>query len=148
MSYLTSNSDDRAQHLIATHGSDLRVLSELAAEIFHDLSVGEQRDDCPLSVQELRFLHTLATSSDPEDAFKATPGFGSNHALQASIRSKLGVTTVFQAISMAVSRNWLDRLPFDEGEVQRPHPALDRLSSAQMVLPDAPLVLDGSRKRG
>jgi hypothetical protein len=134
VSFLTTHPDCRAEELISLHRSDLQFIAQQAVDTFRELSGGNYQADHSLSEKELRFLHTLAASHDPEDALDITPSFGSNRALQSSIRRKLGVVTIFQALTIAVSRGWLDELPFSVEEVQRLDPMPDYMFDDQAFL--------------
>ena len=65
----------------------------------------------------------------PRRRFDITARFGSNKALQSSIRRKLGAETVFQAIAIASARGYFDDMPFTVSEVTRPFPALGGLDA-------------------
>jgi hypothetical protein len=134
VTFSTSKSDDQTRMLVKLDGYDLKFIAEQAADCFICLSAGPNRSDCTLSIAELRFLHKLATSPRPEEAFTITAGFGSNKSLQASIRQKLKVDTIFQAVAIASMRKWFDQLPVDNSDVARSFPELagrDLLSMAQ-----------------
>jgi len=124
VSYITRKSALLAARCIEQNGCDLGFISELATECFCFLSQGQHRSDRILSLEELRFLHALSTDRDPTRALAMTASFGSNKSLQTSIRQKLGVETIFQAVSIASWNHWFDSLPYEQGEVVLSHPKL------------------------
>ena len=119
VSFGSGNSESVTARNVRTHGSDLRFLAQIAAETFFYLAQTSPDASQSLTVTELRFLHMLVTSDDPEAALAVNPAFGSNSALQASIRKKLGVKTILQAVSKASTNRWFDGLPFDVTDVSR-----------------------------
>ncbi|MEM9319323.1 MAG: autoinducer binding domain-containing protein [Pseudomonadota bacterium] len=127
VSFLTAKSVSQCQKNVRLNGHDLMVLASLAVDAFSYLSYGPNHGEELLTEEELRFLHTLTSWRNPEDAFKITAGFGSNKALQSSIRRKLGAESVFQAIAIASARGYFDDLPYDVNEVTRPFPELSGL---------------------
>lgn len=138
MAFYTSNDEARTDEIIRLNGYDLRIIAELAIECFCYLAAPRGIDDIELTTEELYFLHTLATSPNPEAALALQPLYGSNKAMQASIRNKLNVSTVFQAISVATARNLFDALPIYEEEVLRPYPALSGWDMADMPIDPQP----------
>lgn len=128
--FSTSNSAEKTKELVRRDGFDLRFLAELAVECFCYGAIGLQLPDDTLSVEELRFLYTLATSSEPKKALDIAPKYGSNTTLQSSIRAKLNVETIFQAVSVASTRGWFNYLPYDANEVIRSFPGLSGLDIA------------------
>jgi hypothetical protein len=126
--FSTSHSIDKTNHLLSLNGLDLKFLAELAVESFYYSSMGPILPDDILSPHELRFLFTLATSSEPVSALEITSSYGSNISLQASIRQKLNVKTIFQALAIASVRGWFNRLPYDADEVTRSFPRLEGLN--------------------
>lgn len=125
--FSTSQSVEKTNHLIRLNGSDLRFLAELAVESFCYASIGPLLPDDILSPHELKFLYTLATTSEPKLALDIAPSYGSNDSLQASIRQKLNVKTIFQALSIASVRGWFNLIPYDANEVTRSFPRLEGL---------------------
>lgn len=128
--FATAHTAEKTRELVRLNGSDLQFLANLAADSFCFVSCGPDLADDTLTVQELKFLYTLASNPDPKEALAISSSYGSNHALQASIRAKLNVDTVFQAISIASSRAWFNLLPYDAKEVTRSFPALEGLDFA------------------
>ena len=120
VSYFTENTAEHTRESCRRNGYDLKAISQLAIECFCYLSGGETLEDGVLSVEELRFLHLLATSDHPENALSLHGVFGGNKALQVSVRKKLNVQTVFQAISIASSKRWFDALPYYDEEIVNP----------------------------
>ena len=124
VTFSTNDTDARSAELFRLNGHDLTVIAQLAIECFCYLSSGDGLSEEPLSMEELRFLHTLATSPNPEKALTISSNYGGNKSLQDSIRKKLNVSTVFQAISIASSMRWFDMLPFSSEDAVRPFPGL------------------------
>ena len=129
VSFLTAKSVDQTRANARLNGYDLMVLANLAVDAFCYMSYGTEGMYEQLSEEELRFLNALATWHRPEEAFDITARFGSNKALQSSIRRKLGAETVFQAIAIASARGYFDDMPFTVSEVTRPFPALGGLDA-------------------
>lgn len=127
VSFLTGKSVGQTQQAMRLNGYDLMVLASLAVDAFCYISYGTHLAEDRLTEEELRFLHTLASWHSPEEAFKITARYGSNKALQASIRRKLEAETVFQAIAIASARGYFDDLPYNTNEVTRPFPTLEGL---------------------
>ncbi len=127
ISYATMNTAEKVADIVRFDGYDLQFLSQMAVDCFCFASCGPSLSDDTLSTEELRFLHILSSSSNPEDALKVSLQFGSNKTLQASIRTKLNVDSVYQAIAIAASKGWFNHLPYDPGEVSKPFRALEGL---------------------
>ena len=127
VSFSTMNTKEKVDQIVRMNGFDLRFLAHLAVDCFCFASFGPTLSDDTLNNEELRFLHILSSSSNPEDALKISSKYGSNKALQASIRTKLNVDSVFQAVAIAASKGWFNLLPYDPGEVLKPFPTLDGL---------------------
>ena len=129
VSFLTTKPEAEARALVRLNGSDLLTVANLAVDAFCFASYGLSGDVEMLSTSELRFLYLLATGKDPQEAFEVLPEDGTNKSLQASIRRKLGVDTVFQAVSQAAARGYFDEVPYEASEVTQPFPnvvALER----------------------
>lgn len=137
VSFLTGKTEKQARSLVRLNGTDLVMIADLAIDAFCHASYGLAGEPEQLSIEELRFLYLLATRKNPEEAFRVLPRYGSNKSLQASIRRKLGVETVFQAVSLATARGYLDDVPYESSEVMRPHPALVGLDRATFALAEA-----------
>lgn len=124
VSFFSSHSEEKTEELLSLNEHDLSVVSQLATECFCYISKGAAIQDDTLTECELRFLHTLATSNDPSRAFEQEAKFGGNRSIQTSIREKLNVETVFQAVAVASSKQWFDHLPISEHEIVSPFPQL------------------------
>lgn len=120
VSYLTTKPESEARALARLNGSDLVIIANLAVDAFCFASYGLSGDAEALSNSELRFLYLLATRKDPQEAFDVAPEHGTNKSLQASIRRKLGVDTIFQAVSQAAARGYFDDVPYEASEVTQP----------------------------
>ena len=124
VTYATRAGRKKTEELIALNRNDLEVLAHHVIDCFCDL--GTQTISCDLLTEaELRFLREICTAPNYEDVMRITDSFGSNASLQASIRKKLDVQTIFQAIALAVSKRWFDDLPYFKDEVIVSHPVLD-----------------------
>ena len=146
VSFLTSKTEAQARALVRLNGSDLMAIADLAVDAFCYASYGLTGEPEALSPEELRFLYLLATRENLQEAFEVLPLYGSNKSLQASIRRKLGVETVFQAVSRAAARGYFDDIPYDASEVTRPFPSLVGLDPATLAFaePEDPwLTADG-----
>ena len=133
VSFLTAKTETQTRGLVRLNGSDLAMIADLAVDAFCYASYGLAGEQEALSPEELRFLYVLATRTDPQEAFEIVPLYGSNKSLQASIRRKLGVETVFQAVSRAASRGYFDEVPYEASEVTRPFPSLVGLDAATLA---------------
>ena len=119
VSFASAKSDEEFLHTVALNATDALCLAQIGAEAFVYLARISQPSSPSLTAAELRFLHLLVTADDPQDAMSVTPGFGSNKSLQASIREKLGVKTIVQAVALASAHRWFDDLPYDVQDVAR-----------------------------
>lgn len=119
---------------VALNGADLEQIAQLAVDRFCQLSLGHCLSKNPLTDHELRFLHVLATDPDYEKAMKIQPGYGSNGTLQAAIRVKLGVSTIFQALALVSAKGWLNAMAYDESEVIKPFLPLIGLDQGEALL--------------
>lgn len=117
LSFSTCDIKEIADAKIRLNAFDLGSIAQLAIECFCYNSAVSLSDDNVLSDDELRFLHLLTTNSNPEVALSLIPTFGGNESIQSSIRRKLGVQTIFQAVSIACSKQWFDKLPFYRDEI-------------------------------
>ena len=124
VAFMTSANAHMTRENTRLNAYDLAAIAELAIECFCCLSSGYVAYEDELTVQELRFLHMIATSQNPEAALLQLPCYGSNKSLQNSIRKKLGVKTIFQAVSVASSTRLFDDLPYYKDEVISPFPKL------------------------
>ncbi|WP_458326278.1 autoinducer binding domain-containing protein [Roseobacter sp. A03A-229] len=120
ISFSADATEEKISETVLLNEYDLSFLAQLAADSFCFSAAGPSLPNDTLSVNELRFLQVLANSPDPKEALNVSSSFGSNESLQASIRSKLNVETVFQAIAIAASRGWFDDLPYDSMEILKP----------------------------
>ena len=134
VSFTTLNNDTSVAEAVRLNGYDLRFIAQLAVDAFCYAASDSSLANDTLTVDELRFLHVLATSADPEEALKVTPSFGSNKSLQVSIRKKLSVDTVYQAVAIAASRNWFNTLPYDTKEILKTFNTLRGVESAGRYL--------------
>lgn len=147
VSFLTAKSATQARGLVRLNGTDLVTIADLAMDAFCYASYGLAGEAEALSPEELRFLYLLATRSNPREAFEVLPQYGSNKSLQASIRRKLGVETVFQAISLSAARGYFDEVPYEWSEVTRPFPSLVGLDAATLAFADPRLEWDEILRR-
>lgn len=124
LSFLTSADSEMTESTVRLNYHDLCIISDFGIEAFCHLSSNYVFCDANLTIQELKFLHMIATCPKPEIALLQRPCYGSNKSLQNSIRRKLGVDTLFQAVSIASSKNLFDNLPYYSEEVITPFPDL------------------------
>lgn len=129
VSFSTARTTEQTREIARLNGFDLEFITQLAIDGFCFLTSNASRPETELTVEELRFLFTLATNSNPKVATEITSGFGSNAALQASIRKKLGVASAYQAVAFATSNGLFDQLPYMPEEVAKPFPALAALDN-------------------
>lgn len=142
VSYFTEDTAEHTRESCRVNGYDLKVISQLAIECFCYLSAGEKLESNVLSLEELRFLHLLATSDYPENAMGLSGVFGGNKALQISIRKKLNVQTVFQAVSIASAKRWFDSLPYYDEEIVSPFVELSGWNVAEADSEETPRLQD------
>lgn len=140
ISFCTIETPETVQEIVALNGFDLEVLCELVADCFSFVTVGPPLSDNILTTEEIRFLQILASSSDPEAALNASAQLGSISTLQSSIRMKLGIQSVYQAVAIAASSGWFNLLPYDQSEVERPFPVLSGLSALESYATDPALI--------
>lgn len=136
VSFLTAKTETQSRGLVRLNGTDLVMIADLALDAFCYASYSLAGEPEALSPEELRFLYLLATRKNPQEAFQVLPHYGSNKSLQASIRRKLGVETVFQAVSLAAAGGYFDDVPYEVSEVTRPYPSLVGLDAATIAVGD------------
>ncbi|WP_300016521.1 autoinducer binding domain-containing protein [uncultured Roseobacter sp.] len=136
VTFSSSDSEEKFSENIRFNRSDLEAVAQLAIEGFQHCASLTNLDDNTLSAQELRFLHTLATSSHPASALTMSSPYGGNNSLQVSIRRKLNVETIFQALATASANGWFDNLPFYSDDVVTPFPKLVGWEAAEMAETD------------
>lgn len=134
VSFSTQDTANKVQEIFYANSYDMNFIAQIAADVFCYAATDTLLSDDTLTEAELRFLYVLSTSPNPQDAIKVTSSFGSNTSLQASIRAKLGVETVYQAVARAAARGWFDQLPFTEGDIMKSFPTLQRLEVGQDFL--------------
>lgn len=124
VSFASASPEAIARRNAVRHRSDLFHLSRQLVDTFAyfaRISSGQSQSLAPI---ELRFLHMLLTSEDPQEALRLTPAFGSAKSIQTSIKRKLGVSSVFQAVGIASAAGWFDDLPYERREVSHAAPGL------------------------
>ena len=99
------------------HLSDLSIVAQLAAEAFSCLGRSQPNPNAQLSQDELRYLHILVTSDDPSEARLIKTTFGSIKSIEHSIREKLGVKTILQAVAIASKKNFFDEVDFSASDI-------------------------------
>lgn len=126
VSFSTADSNENAAKHIQLNAFDLQFISLLASEAFYDISsYSKDWEENPLSDAELRLLYNYSTSPTPSEAISASPSFGGDKDLLRSIRKKLGVRTIFQALSIAASNQWYDALKYEQSDLARAFPSLE-----------------------
>lgn len=105
--FCSDRPEETTRAIVEENGSDLREVARLAAETFATLSRIKSQEKESLNNVELEFLQTLALSDDPKSALNFTPVFGSKRSIQSTIKKKLGVNTIFQAVVVAAENGWL-----------------------------------------
>ena len=113
VSFQSSCSADVVDHRLRQFGSDLEIIARLAADKFAELAQIVGGEDDVLSSDEIKFLWVLASTGDQKRAAEVRGAFGSNKALQVSIREKLGVETMVQAVAIAAARGL-----FEDGSIE------------------------------
>lgn len=118
ISYVSAASEKTVNESCDEHESDLLVIAYLAAEAFGFLARDRVTRTDDLTSDELRFLKILVASDEPQKALEVVPKFGSGQSMQNSIKQKLGVQTILQAVAIASKHSWLDGVPFEKSEVK------------------------------
>jgi len=131
VSFSTQDSNENVEKKVRINYSDMECITLLASDAFCFSASGPTLLEGTLTEAEMRFLYVLSTSPNPQDATKVSSGFGSNEALQSSIRRKLGVDTVFQAVAIAAGKGWFDQLPYEANEIVKSFAPLQGLSDAE-----------------
>ncbi|MEM9582622.1 MAG: hypothetical protein AAGA08_05865 [Pseudomonadota bacterium] len=104
-------------HSFTTHRDDIMFLAYQFMDAFvYFVGVGGN-SEIELTCDEVRFLRLAAISDDPEAARRHDYMYGSSETLQTSIARKLGIKSMFQAISIAVKRGLIDLDTLDRTEV-------------------------------
>lgn len=117
------------------HSSDLSMIAEIAAEAFSYLGRSQPISNSHLSQDELRYLHILVASDDPSEARLVKTTFGSIKSIEHSIREKLGVKTILQAVAIASKKNFFDEVDFCASDV---NPLCAELSGWELFEDDRP----------
>ncbi len=100
-----------------THRADILFMACQFIDAFvYFVGVGGT-GEIELTCDEVRFLRLAAISDDPEVARRHGYTYGSSETLQVSIARKLGIKSMFQAISIAVKRGLIDLDTLDRSEV-------------------------------
>lgn len=124
VTYATQKTDSTLRNTIRRNGSDAIALARIGAEAFAATAQRVPMSAGLLSEDELRFLYHLVNEDNPDQALNISPRYGPNSSLQNSIRNKLGVRTILQAVSIASANSWFDQLPYDIRDVARAFPEL------------------------
>lgn len=124
VTFSTTCSEGRLQSLLAKSGDDLEFVAQQASDSFCFSFHGPPIPDNALTRHETAFLAGLAGGMTLEAASLYSNPFGSNRTLQNSIRTKLGVRSVFQAVAIAAAKGWLADATLESGQVLHAHPVL------------------------
>jgi len=136
VSFLSSASESLAKRQIRKNGYDLCMIADIAIEAFVYISHHAHARENTLSQDELRFLYMVASRNDPSKANLISPKFGSHDAMKASIRKKLGVETVYQAITLVAAKGYFDDLEYDTNDVVKSFPPLYDMGEIKLVSKD------------
>ena len=120
VSFMTASNADITRDIVRLNRSDLCEITSLAIECFCRVALNEPYDQEGLSASELQYLHMISTSPDPEKSLFLEPHCSSGEDLQNSIRRKLNVTTIFQAVSIANAKRLFEGLPYYSEEIIAP----------------------------
>lgn len=131
MSFTAEGTRDAAAATFEANRSDLQVLGDIACSMFVELAGMIRVDRTELSIDELRYLKGLISTTDPSGA-SALLQDADTQALQRSICYRLGVGTILQALAVVGRERWFDDLPFDSKEVVNSYSATDRRCTRAM----------------
>lgn len=131
--FSTSGEERFADLRCDEHRSDLVAISQVSAEAFASLARGAPTSRSQLSQDELKFLHLLVTSDNPIEARSLKSSFGGAVSIEHSIREKLGVNTLLQAVAMASKNGFFDEVEFSDCDV---HPLFMKLNGWEMLQGD------------
>lgn len=117
VTYATQKTDNPLRNTLRHNCSDVVELARIGAEVFAATFQRAPMSAEALSTDELRLLYRLVSEDNLEQALKVNPRNGSYIALLNSIKARLGVKTIIQAISVASENRWFDQLPYDVQDV-------------------------------
>lgn len=120
MTFASKGKPEAVAAAFEANRSDLQVIGETACSVFVEISGMIRVGKTQLSVDELRYLKDLISSTNPSGA-SAILQDPEMQALQRSICRQLGVGTIFQALAVVARERWFDDLPFDSQEIAQPY---------------------------
>lgn len=138
MSLVSGDTEEVVADRYEKYGNDLEVFGAIAARSFADSFGLFHVDQTDLTVDDLRFLKALMNSASPVDAASLMED-NKMRAVQDSICKRLGVSTVYQALSIVAREGWFDDLPFDGEEVLKPSPLKLERGRGHSVKKDTPV---------
>lgn len=121
MSFACKSTQELATASFETNRSDLQVLGEIACSVFVELAGMIRVDKTQLSVDELRYLKDLISTTNQSGASEILQD-PDMQIVQRSICKRLGVGTIFQALAVVARERWFDDLPFDSREIVQSYP--------------------------
>ena len=126
VSFTATSSQTETTENYLKHRNDLEILGKRASETFIEQAGVFRVATDELTINELRYLKRLINASEDAAASAIVQEEKSAH-LRRSICRRLGVTSMFQALSVVSKQDWFDDLPFEGPEVAKPYPeALER----------------------
>ena len=96
---------------------DIRTVAMQFADALIYFSAVGTLAEVEFTADELRFLRIVATNNDPDAARDFQYGYGSAYNIQTSIIRKLGISSIFQAVAIAVKRGLIDLETIDNAEI-------------------------------
>jgi hypothetical protein len=104
----TVKQPDYVRRQFRKYRDDLHTLTETVCDALVYLSRLGSNDEEALTSDEIRFLRLVAKSEDPASALAMHTRYGSASNIQNQVMRKLGVSSIFQAVFVAVHKGYLD----------------------------------------
>ena len=146
-SFTATSSQTETEENYLQHRNDLEILGKHASETFIEQAGVFQVEKDELTINELRYLKRLINASE-DAAASAIVQEEKSANLRRSICRRLGVTSMFQALSVVSKRDWFDDLPFEGPEVAKPYPEALERPSVQTAPALMRLILEGCDEGG
>lgn len=120
----TVKQPDYVRRQFRKYRDDLHILAASVCDALVYLSrLGTDQEEA-LTADEIRFLRLVAKSEDPASALAMHTRYGSALNIQNQVVRKLGVSSIFQAVVVAVNKGYLDGGMLHPEEIIRTRPTI------------------------
>lgn len=121
----TVRQPDYVRRQFRKYRDDLHTLTESVCDALVYLSRLGRNDEEALTTDEIRFLRLVAKSEDPVSALAMHTRYGSASNIQNQVMRKLGVSSIFQAVFVAVHKGYLDGGMLHPEDIIRTRPKIN-----------------------